>query len=431
MARFLTLLIICSCADVSVAGSCCGPCCPLPIRSRPVPGVVRVTNAVGSATQTVGSDTQTVGSATQTIGSATHLGTGTVVARFAKRDVVLTCNHLFSEGVGRITVFVPGGRAFGANLLRRDPAADLAAIEISPSGIEVVEHVASNPRPGETLVACGFGHGAFRARRGTVLHYLGGEGGTPTFALSGAARTGDSGGPILDERGRIVGVLWGTDGRVTVATSASAVEAFLRPTLDALAAKEANSGKLVPVRPKLPKTAPERKPEITPETPVDAETETNSPPSIADRDRSSDIPSMPREAWKPPTVSGSPAASPFWTLLAWTSVLLGGTSPISLVLLYYLKFRRLRAAAKALAPTVTQYGPLNDRYASQLTDLYALSGRSPTADATLGREYDRELENAETGSDPTIAKWAKQLRRRVASQFYRIHDDAPVPAEPV
>ncbi|GAG13324.1 unnamed protein product, partial [marine sediment metagenome] len=75
--------------------------------------------------------------------------------------------------------------------------------------------------------------------------------------------------------------------------------------------------------------------------------------------------------------------------------------------------------------------PLNDSYAKQLTDVFALSGHSPTADATLGREYDRELLQAAQSSDGALAAWAKKLRERVAQSFYRIHDRQPMPAEPV
>ena len=328
-------------------------------------------------------------------------------------------------------VYTAGGRPFEANLLRRDRAADLAVLEIATSGTRAIGLAETDPRPGQILTACGFGRGDYRSARGGLVRYVGGEGGTPTFELSGPARSGDSGGPILDERGRLVGLLWGTDGRVTVATAISAIGPFLRPALDAIAAKENESKDLVPVRPRRPRVEPEEEPLAEPEADVAEEPELEDVQGAVTPNRSNAFPSIPLPSSKLPTIPIAAASSRLWDLLAWTGVLLGGTSPVSLLLLYYLRYRRLRAAADAITPAVTQYGRLNDKYASQLADLYALSGRSPTADATLGREYDRELENAETGSDPVIAKWAKQLRRRVASQFYRIHDETPVPAEPV
>jgi len=74
---------------------------------------------------------------------------------------------------------------------------------------------------------------------------------------------------------------------------------------------------------------------------------------------------------------------------------------------------------------------LNDDYAEQLARVYQLSGRSPLADVTLGREYDEELRRAAESSDATLSKWARDIRDRVAGRFHRIHGASPVPAEPV
>ncbi len=386
------------------------PAAPSP--TGPPPGVVRVTNALGGAL---------------------HVGSATVVANFADRDAVLTCNHLFSEGVGRITVFFPDGRAFGANLLKQERRADLAVLEIAFCGVPAVPPASADPPIGRTLIACGFGRGDFRTIRGTLLGYAAGPG-PAMFELSGAARSGDSGGPVLDAQGRLVGVVWGTDGRVIVATSASAVTAFLRSALDSLTAKASRSRPPVRVLPEGP--VPEEEPDDASQSQGQEANQPRADSKPADsRPRKEETPRpglpSPKPVRKPVPRRPGVADSAPWDILAWTGVLLCGTSPLSLALLWYLRYRRIRRAAGAILPTVTRYSPLNDRYAAQLNDVFALCGRSSTADATLGREYDRELENAETGSDPVIAKWAKQLRRRVASKFYRIHDDDPLPAEPL
>jgi hypothetical protein len=73
---------------------------------------------------------------------------------------------------------------------------------------------------------------------------------------------------------------------------------------------------------------------------------------------------------------------------------------------------------------------LNDDYARQLADVFSYSGRSPVQDATMGREYDRAIRDAETSTEPTIAKFARQLRDRVERTFHRIHGVSPAPAEP-
>ena len=73
--------------------------------------------------------------------------------------------------------------------------------------------------------------------------------------------------------------------------------------------------------------------------------------------------------------------------------------------------------------------PLNDDYAEQLNAVYSLSGRSPAADATLGRIYEREMTEAAQGSHQCAA-FAHAMVRKVHDQFNRIHDTTPMPAEP-
>ena len=118
------------------------------------------------------------------------------------------------------------------------------------------------------------------------------------------------------------------------------------------------------------------------------------------------------------------------TALGWS------TPPSAAVVIGLWLLRRVRASRKNAAKggagdEAVRRRPLNDDYAEQLARVYALSGRSPMADVTLGREYDEELRRAAESSDGAIATWARALRDRVASRFYRIHDPVPVPAEPV
>jgi hypothetical protein len=95
--------------------------------------------------------------------------------------------------------------------------------------------------------------------------------------------------------------------------------------------------------------------------------------------------------------------------------------------------KRLIKKARSIPSDATgQTNPkLHDDYAGQLLSVFAQSGRSPTQDATLGREYDDEIRRAEESSDAQLARWAKSLRSRVEAKFLRIHGPAPAPAEPV
>ena len=55
-----------------------------------------------------------------------------------------------------------------------------------------------------------------------------GDGHDDWFELSGPARQGDSGGPIFNERGRVVGILWGTDGKTVIGVQAGRLHVALQ-----------------------------------------------------------------------------------------------------------------------------------------------------------------------------------------------------------
>lgn len=154
-------------------------------------------------------------------GSGTYLGEG----------YVLTCDHLFRDSrsgqneVGRIVVSFPSGQASTATLIGQETVWDLALLRLDapPDGVPGVPLAPDYPRPGTTVVSCGYGRqGELQANVGRVTGYgrdkylatsL-----SDTLLLTGAARGGDSGGPILDLEGRLVGVLWGSDGQSVVGT---------------------------------------------------------------------------------------------------------------------------------------------------------------------------------------------------------------------
>ena len=85
------------------------------------------------------------------------------------------------------------------------------------------------PQPGETLTIAGYGSGNFRAATARCTQYV-----TPGRSLpfemvevGTEARQGDSGGPILNERGEIAGVLFGAGGGTTSGSYVGRVRTFL------------------------------------------------------------------------------------------------------------------------------------------------------------------------------------------------------------
>ncbi len=165
-----------------------------------------------------------------TQGAARTFGTGTLIDVDAQRGLILTCAHLFRETVGTITATFADQTAFEAALVKIDPVVDLAALAIRAPRVRPIVIAEDYPKRGDPLVSCGYGSdGRLWCNRGQALGYvtLVGSQGSETLELTGAARFGDSGGPVLDRNHHLVAVLFGTNGRVVDGTICGRIRRFL------------------------------------------------------------------------------------------------------------------------------------------------------------------------------------------------------------
>ena len=163
------------------------------------------------------------------------IGSGALV-RWNGRVVVLTARHVV-EAAGRIVVELSTGKRQEARVLKIDAVWDCAVLELSgrPEGVspaEVELGQAAMQQAGNRLESCGYGpDGRLACNSGLFLGYQRcgqrPQGPDDWMILSGHARQGDSGGPVFNERGRLVGVLWGTDGEEVVAVQAGRLHVLL------------------------------------------------------------------------------------------------------------------------------------------------------------------------------------------------------------
>jgi hypothetical protein len=158
-------------------------------------------------------------------------GSGTLVAQNSTTGLVLTCSHLFDDSTSGILVVFPSGARYGARLVDRDRAHDLAVLLIRRPDVEPVE--VNDDTPSGPLAACGYGpDGRFRCVRGNVVGQATPVGATyPSAVVSGAVRPGDSGGGVLDVLGRLVGVVWGERNGQTYLTCGQPLREFLSRVL--------------------------------------------------------------------------------------------------------------------------------------------------------------------------------------------------------
>ncbi|MCE5268302.1 MAG: trypsin-like peptidase domain-containing protein [Planctomycetaceae bacterium] len=169
------------------------------------------------------------------------IGSGTLVS-WNGRIVVLTARHVVGNAA-KITVAPFTGRTHKAKILKTDPTWDCAVLELmgNPVGVPVAE-VELGPKAaqedGDKLESCGYGpDGKLAVNSGLFLGYrrstAAPRGPDDWMVISGHARPGDSGGPVFNARGRVVGVLWGTDGQEVVCVQAGRIHMVLEAAVPA------------------------------------------------------------------------------------------------------------------------------------------------------------------------------------------------------
>jgi hypothetical protein len=145
-------------------------------------------------------------------------GSGSLVAVDDTSGLILTNWHVVRDAAGPIVVYFPDGFSSRAYLLRSDSDWDLAALAVRRPNVQPIAIANQPARPGDLLWIVGYGSGSYRVASGRCVQYVSPGGNQPfeMVELSASARDGDSGGPILNARGELAGVLFGSAaGRTT------------------------------------------------------------------------------------------------------------------------------------------------------------------------------------------------------------------------
>ncbi len=135
-------------------------------------------------------------------------GSGAIID--AREGIVVTNNHVV-EGGRKFTVDMTDGRIFDATLIGTDKATDLAVLKIEATGLSQVEVVNSDSlRTGDLAFAVGYPLGLDQTLTMGVISGLGrsgmGDRIEDYIQTDAAVNSGNSGGPLLDSRGRLIGI---------------------------------------------------------------------------------------------------------------------------------------------------------------------------------------------------------------------------------
>jgi len=143
-------------------------------------------------------------------GTGQGAGSGFVIAP----DGFVVTNHHVIEHASSVTVVFTDGRELGARVVGSDPATDLALLRVAEGGLVPVEIARSeNLRVGQLVIAIGNPLGFQSSVSTGVVSALGrnlrGQSGRlieNIIQTDVALNPGNSGGPLVDSRGRVVGV---------------------------------------------------------------------------------------------------------------------------------------------------------------------------------------------------------------------------------
>ena len=143
--------------------------------------------------------------------------------------VIVTNAHVARASQMRIQLW--DGREFDGTLVSRDTRRDLAELRISAPNLPAAAAAdSSQVRPGELAIAIGNPLGFVGALTTGVVHAVGPLrrfGSEPWVQADVRLAPGNSGGPLADARGRVIGINTMVAGRLALAVPSNAVADFL------------------------------------------------------------------------------------------------------------------------------------------------------------------------------------------------------------
>ncbi len=152
---------------------------------------------------------------------------------------ILTNDHVVAHARGRLHVTLTDGRSFPARLAARNPRLDLALLQIEASGLPAAVTADSRDlRVGELVLAIGHPWGQPWVVTAGIVSALGevpvrDDGTTATYIRSDVRLApGNSGGPLLNARGEVVGInamIFGGDLAVAIPSHVASEWLALQP----------------------------------------------------------------------------------------------------------------------------------------------------------------------------------------------------------
>ena len=146
--------------------------------------------------------------------------------------IIVTNRHVIRDE--RVDVILDDGRKFTGIVAARHPDRDLAVVKIAAEGLTAARIAdSSTVRPGQIAIAIGHPPGLRSAATAGIV-VASGQAATLEGPRTGdwlqtdvTLRPGNSGGPLVDARGAVIGINTMVSGRLALSIPSSAVERFV------------------------------------------------------------------------------------------------------------------------------------------------------------------------------------------------------------
>jgi S1-C subfamily serine protease len=138
--------------------------------------------------------------------NGSEIGSGVIVS---PDGYLLTASHVVGDS-SRAAVYLASGEVLNAQVLRTNPERDIALLKLEKSNLSCLPIRKSLPSVGSRLFSIGaspVGEVQFRVIPGTIQGYQGGAGHPLYLQTDANLNPGNSGGPFLDEQGRVIGII--------------------------------------------------------------------------------------------------------------------------------------------------------------------------------------------------------------------------------
>lgn len=127
-----------------------------------------------------------------------------------KGGFVLTCWHVV-DGAERISISA-GGKDHVASVVQKDAANDIAILKVDDISDGVVINLSDDAQLGEKIFTLGYPHPDLQGSdvkftTGSISSLTGIENNPRHYQISAAVQPGNSGGPLFDEKGNLVGIV--------------------------------------------------------------------------------------------------------------------------------------------------------------------------------------------------------------------------------